>query len=211
MAVPSVIGRRAPGVSRIGSDRVNRPANRRSLEPCSPMAPQVRRPRTSASQVGVRCTSAVRDDDPCAAMLLDERVQSAGAPGAEADTAMAGRTAKATDGVRAVDRVPAAEEQRVRHGRHVVLARVPHARHPLHAIASGWGPVALARGGHRPRVSRRAVDADSHALGGVVNVGNHPRRCRSRKEAENQSTDSKAHGTTSQAMPHLKSNALHTA
>jgi hypothetical protein len=37
---------------------------------------------------------------------------------------------KLADGGRAVDRKPALEEQYVRHGRPVVLARVPHALYP---------------------------------------------------------------------------------
>ena len=203
------IGIRHPGVGRVGPDRVHRPASDSPVDPRSPIAshvsapqvgsPHMGAPHVSTSQVGIGRGRAVRDDDPSAAMLPDKREQGAGVPGAEADAAVAGRAAKLPDRVRAVDCVSASEEQRVRHGRHVIFSRVPHALHPLHAVASGRGPITPARGGHRPRVGRSAIDEHGHALGGVVDTSNDACRCGSRKEAEGQGIDGEAHGTTSEA------------
>src|SRR5215210_4559447 len=94
---------------------------------------------------------------------------------------MTGWTAQLPNGGGAVDRKTALEEQGVRHGRYIVLTRVPHALHPLHVVAPRWGLVTLARRGHRPGVNRSALHGHGHALGGIVDVGDDARRGGKRK------------------------------
>src|SRR3954454_14036648 len=99
----------------------------------------------AALQAGVCSGAAVRNDDLRGAVLADKLEQSARVRGAQADATVTRRTAKLADGGRAVDGKSAVEEQRVRHRRHVIFARTPHALHALHIVAPRRGLVTCPR------------------------------------------------------------------
>ncbi len=77
-------------------------------------------------------------------MLPDKLEQPTSVRGAEAHAAVTGWAAKLPNGGCAMDCKSALEEQGVRHGRHMILARVPHALHPLHVVTPNRGFVTLA-------------------------------------------------------------------
>src|SRR3954451_21564593 len=159
-----------------------------SERPCGPMPscpllrPGAERPRVlvggaprDAAQAGISCGAAVRDHNLCAPMLPDELEQRLCVLGTETDTAMTGWTAELPNGGRGMDRKSALEEQSVRHGRVVVLARVPHALHPLNGVAPRWRLVTPARRRHRPGVDRSAIHHHGHALGGGIDMSDDAR------------------------------------
>src|SRR5690606_9140343 len=61
-------------------------------------------------------------------------------------------------------RIAAIEEDRMRHRRPIVLARIPALLEPHRAEFSGWRVIAAAAGGDWPAIALGAVDGDGHAL-----------------------------------------------
>ncbi len=64
----------------------------------------------------------------------------------QTDTTMRGRSAQAPNVVRAVNGIATTEENRVRHGRIVVLAGIVHPSQHCRPITAGWCPVAATTG-----------------------------------------------------------------
>ena len=99
------------------------------------------------------------------------------------DASMRRRTAKPRQIVGAVNR-KAVVEDRMRHGRVVIFPREVMPRHRLWVEYPARRAKAASAGRNRPAISRRTVDANSHALGRLVDLhhdigGSRRRQCQS--------------------------------
>ena len=104
------------------------------------------------------------------ALAFDEVEQDSRMVGIEPDATMRRRSAKPGNLVRAVDRVAAIKEYRVRHRRIVIHPGEPLPRQHLRMIAAGRRDVAAPCGRNSPLIARHAVDADRHGLIGAVDI-----------------------------------------
>ena len=86
----------------------------------------------------------------------------------QADTTMRRRIAEVRDLVAAVDRIPAAEKDRVRHRRPVVLAGEPLARKPLGPVVAIRRFIASPRRRNGPLILLHAVKFDRKSLRRLV-------------------------------------------
>jgi len=86
----------------------------------------------------------------------------------KSDAAVRGGPAEPVDFVAPMDRVPAMEEDRIRHGRVVIFLRKPRPLQPLGMIGAVGRAVSGSARRHDKLVARRAVDRNRHALTALV-------------------------------------------
>src|SRR5581483_8973463 len=98
------------------------------------------------------------------ALALHQREQHRRVRRMQADAAMRGDAAQLGDLGGAVDRIALVEENRMRHRRVVIFARIPRAFEALRLVLSAWGAVPALAGGDQPIIARRAVHQHGHPL-----------------------------------------------
>lgn len=119
--------------------------------------------------IGRRCPG----DAYAGAVAFHHRKQACGGARGKADAAVRGGAPEPAHGIGAMDGVAAVEEDRVRHRRHLVFARVMHPAQALRAEVSARRAVPFTPGGDRPDVALAAFVGDDHFLARKIDLDLH--------------------------------------